>query len=334
MKNLIECVANFSEGQEKAVIAAIEESIQKVKGVYHLHTDIGESANRCVISFVGEPNALCDAVFEAVKTATALIDMRKHQGVHPRIGACDVIPLIPFKGISLKKTVKLAYRLAKRLSDDLNLDIYLYGEAAKFEERKALPFIRKGEYEGLKARMEEGFLPDFGSGIFKPQKGATALGVRNLMAAYNVNLKSNHLEAAQKIARNIRSSGYLNEGKRIEGRLKGVQAKGWQMQQYNCVQVTTNIHDLKATPLHLLYETVNEEAKLLNEEVNGSELIGLIPLSAILEAGAFYLHAKKKKASEEELIEAAVIGLGLNKVRNFDAHQQIIEKVMGKKIHF
>ncbi len=328
---LIECVANFSEGRDRELIYSIEDALLSHKEIILLHTDIGEDANRTVITFAGPPQAMVHAAFNAVQRATMLIDMRTQKGEHPRIGAADVIPFIPLQGITSEETALWTTELAKRIGNQLQIPVYLYGKIATTKKRSSLPFLRKGEYEQLEERMQNGLTPDFGPKTFNAKSGATVVGTRDLMLAYNINLKSKNLQAAQTIAGRIRSSGMVLNGKKIKGKLKEVQAKGWIMKAYDCAQVTTNVHNLNATPIHILYETVKEEAQAIGEEVNGSELIGLVPEKTLIEAGTFYLNRGKKNLSpvdEKQLVDIAVKKLGLDSVRPFNPDFQIIERVL------
>ena len=325
---LVECVANISEGNNLDIINSIEDSLKSHKKVLHLHTDIGKDANRTVITFCGHPEALISAAFDLVERTALLIDMQQHYGEHPRIGAVDVIPLIPLNNITLKECSLWAKELAEKIGNELKIPVYIYGEGATTNQRRDLPYIRQGNYEGLKKRMEEGFIPDFGPKKFNKETGATAVGARNIMLAYNINLKTDDVTIANKIASKIRTSGEIIKEKRIPGILKSVQAKGWYMNEYKMSQVTTNIHNLDETSMHLLYETVKKEAKKFGIKIHGSELIGIAPLSSLLNAGKFYQSKKFRKSTEtteKELINCAVKKLGLNSVKKFTPDLQIIE---------
>lgn len=327
----IECVINFSEGRDRGLIYSIEDTLKPHKEVFHLNTDIGEDANRTVITFAGPPQAVCAAAFDAIQRATLLIDMSRQQGEHPRIGAADVVPLVPLRGISLKETALWAKELGERIAKELDIPVFLYAAAATSPERESLPFIRRGGYEGIQKRIDEGFKPDFGPEKMPDHTGATAVGARELMLAYNINLKSNNVEAANHIASRVRSSGYMENGNRVPGSLKGVQAIGWEMPHYGCAQITANIHEINSTSMADLYEAVKKEAELIGEEVNGSELIGVAPVSALMDAGDYYIKKEGAPAtppSPDELIALAVEKLGLESVRPFDPELRIIEKLL------
>ena len=282
---IIEAVPNFSEGRNKAIIDYISTAIESVKGVKVLHIDMGYDANRTVITFVGEPLAVAAAAFKAIQAAAQKIDMRFHSGTHPRIGAADVVPLIPISGISLNDTAQIARELAQRVAEELNIPTYCYEAAAFHKERINLAECRKGEYEGLKEKItSKGWQPDFGEPFFTEQcakSGLSVIGARNFLIAVNFNLNTNDLSVAQKIAREVRESGYIKDGKRIKGALKGVKAIGWSLEEYGIVQVSTNITDINATPLHTAFEHICSVAQHHGVEVTGTELIGMVPKDVI-----------------------------------------------------
>lgn len=327
MNQLIECVPNFSEGQNNETIKAIARSIRKIKGVKLLHIDSGVSANRTVYTFVGKPLSVLEAAFQAVKTGAELIDMRKQEGTHPRMGACDVCPLIPISGISMDEVVELSYQLAERINRELGIPIYLYEKSAKIPERKALAAIRKGEYEGLEKKIKlPGWKPDFGT-RFNPQSGATILGARNFLIAYNFNLTTKDVRVAKRIAEKIRESGYkqqLKDGtqKQVPGIFKEVKAIGWFIDDFGIAQVSCNFSNYQETNIHEVFEVIEQLAKKEDVGISGSELIGLIPLGALLEAG---MHFDAIETDERKLIDIAVNRLGLSDLNDFIPKNRIID---------
>ena len=338
-EKLIESVINVSEARNEDVIYLLEDTLQEEKALYHLHTERNYSANRSVFSFAASPSIIEDSTFKFIKVATDLIDMEKHKGVHPRIGAVDVVPFIPLYNTTMQEAIIVADNVAKRVAKELKIPVYLYGENATSLERYRVPFIRKGEYEGLEKRMKEGFIPDYGPISFNKKSGATIIGARGLMVAYNINLKSTDLEAAKAIAAHCRTQKSFLNNEAVGGLFEGLQAKGWFIEEYNCVQITTNIHNLNATSLHALYESIKKIAKKYNQEVNGSELIGLVPKEYLLQSGYFYNHNKEiekdirlsnklNKNEQELLIDKAIKNLGLNSVVPFNPNLQIIESVL------
>jgi len=322
---LIECVPNFSEGRDLTIINAIKQRILDTDGVSLLHVDIGYDANRTVMTFAGPPQAVCDAAYSACKTATQLIDMTKQQGTHPRLGVMDVCPLVALQGITPTDLVSYSHRLGKRLGEELNVPTYFYEHSSISSHRKRLEQIRKGGYEKFVDKInQEGWKPDHGPSEFNPQTGATVLGVRDLLLAFNINLDTTDVNIANQIARKIRSSGY----KGVPGKLKNLKAIGWYVDEMGCAQVSTNITNFQATPAHEVYETIKIEAAELGVEVTGSELIGLIPLSAIIAAGKFYypdLH------DQDTLIRGAIVGLGLADKKKFETHKRILELTLKDK---
>ncbi len=347
MEKWIEFVINVSEGRDKTRIIEIEKSLSLFESVYHLHTDIGYDTNRSVFTFVGRPKEAIDAAFKLICVATNLIDMRKQKGEHPRIGAVDVVPIIPLLNVTMDEAKEYARALACKVVRELEIPIFFYAKSASNPDRRRLPFIRRGDYEGLGERMRNGFIPDKGPHCLPLKTGAMAMGARSLMLAFNINLASRNVEKAIRIAKALRTSGSYEtlpngDKKTIPGIFSGLQAKGWLIEEYNCAQITTNIHNLKATPPHLLYDKACELAKELNEEITGSELIGMTPLCLLTETGKHALKQKKIKLSEireatdEKLIQEAILYLGLNSVRPFLPEEQILEKklslVSGYKI--
>ncbi len=321
----IECVPNFSEGRRPEVIEVIAEAIRSAEGVELLHIDPGAGANRTVMTFAGPPPAVVEAAFRSIKMAAEKIDMQLHQGAHPRLGATDVCPLIPLSGIDLADTVVWARRLAEHVGQALGIPVYLYEAAATHPARKNLADIRRGEYEGLVHKLADPvWKPDFGPARFHERAGATIIGARPFLAAYNVNLNTDAVGAAKQIARRVRESGFRAiTGKRNPGRLQNVKALGWYIEEYRRAQVSMNITDLSVTGLHQAYEACRDEAKKIGVEVTGSELVGMIPLWAFLEAGRHYTAGGQ--ATEKDLIWAAIDGLGLADLSPFVPEERIIE---------
>jgi len=342
MKQLIECVPNFSEGRDLAVIKQITDAIEAVDGVKLLDVDPGAATHRTVVTFVGEPEAVVEAAFQAIRKACEVIDMSKHTGEHPRMGATDVCPLIPIANISMEETAAWARRLGERVGTELNLPIYLYEAAASSPERQNLATIRAGEYEGLPEKLTNpDWKPDFGPAKFNAKSGATVIGARDFLIAYNVNLNTTSVRRANSVAFDVREKGrVLNDpatGKpmkdesgeplRQPGTLKGVKAIGWFIEEYGIAQISMNITDARATPLHLAFEECCKSADRRGMRVTGSELVGLVPLNAMLEAGRYFLKKQQRSVgvSEAELIKIAVKSMGLDEIAPFDPQQKIIE---------
>jgi glutamate formiminotransferase/formiminotetrahydrofolate cyclodeaminase len=314
MDEIIECVPNISEGKDPAIINAIAGEIKKVEGVKLLDVDSNISANRTVITFAGAPPKVTVAAFNMIKKALDLIDMRTHKGVHPRIGTVDVCPLVPLRSISMKETAEYARQLAMKVAKELGIAVYCYGYAAYSENRKNLAQIRSGQYEGLKKKMSvPEWKPDFGPARFNPKSGATAIGARNIMLAYNINLDSKSLETAKNVASYIRTV------------LEGVKAIGWYISEYNCAQVSTNIYDTGKSPLYVVFEEVSKKADEYGVGVTGSEIVGLVPLEALVNAGKHFSARPHKSGPNSELIDLAIDKLGLNDVKVFDPGDKIIE---------
>lgn len=337
---ILECVPNFSEGKNLKVIAEIASEVKKVKGVKLLHIDQGYDANRTVITFAGEPEGVVEAAFNSARKAAELIDMRLHKGIHPRFGAIDVIPLIPVRGITMDDTVLHARNLAKRIGEELDITVYCYEYAAYVESRKNLANCRSGEYEGLPAKLSDPhWKPDYGPGFFNPRLGALAVGARKFLIAYNVNLNTTDVSVAKRIASIVRESGLIkkvNQGngelKRISnpGIFKNLKAIGWYMPRYGKSQVSMNVTDIDTTSLHFVYEEIKKLSQELGIEVTGSELVGLVPFKALLDAGNFYKSITHSPLynSEEQLLELAVTKLGLNDVAPFKYKERIIEYLL------
>ena len=344
MNKFIECVPNFSEGRDKNILKKIADSIKSVKGVKLLDIDPGNDTNRTVFTFIGIPDLVLEAAFRAIKTASELIDMRLHKGEHPRIGAADVCPLIPVTGVSEAECIKYANDLGLRVGTELGIPVYLYSKAAKKQNRIKLPVIRSGEYEGLKEKMNTpDFKPDFGPDIFNEKSGATVIGVRDFMLAYNINLNTREKSFAHEIALNLRESGRAKRdsqgniirdefGKavKVPGKLKYCQAAGWYIDEYGYAQVSMNLHNYMITGMHTAFEAVREEARKLGIRVTGSELIGLIPMQAILDAGEYFLTKQgiNTDLSKDSIIHTAIRSLGLNDTSPFIPESRIVEYCM------
>ncbi|XP_069790150.1 formimidoyltransferase-cyclodeaminase isoform X2 [Narcine bancroftii] len=326
MAKLVECVPNFSNGQSKKVIDAIADAIAQTEGCSLLDVDPGQSTNRTVYTFVGSPEAVVNGALNAAQIAFQLIDMATHKGEHPRLGALDVCPFIPVRNVRMEECVQCATEFGKQLAEKLEVPVYLYGEAARDERRKALPSIRAGEYEGLQKKLQNpDWAPDFGAAIFIPRWGATVTGARRFLIAYNVNLLSTK-EQAHRIALNIREQG---RGKDQLGRLNKVQAIGWYLEEANIAQVSTNLLDFEVTALHTVFEEVRKDAEDLNLPVVGSQIVGLIPLKAIMEAAEFYMKKENLFILEElHQIRLVVSRLGLDSLTPFNAKEKIIEYMM------
>jgi len=323
MSKIIECVPNFSEGRDKKIIDAIAGAVRATPGAVLLDVDPGQSTNRTVFTFVGDPDSIVQAALNAAKVAFSLIDMRKHSGEHPRMGALDVCPFIPIRNISIEECVQVSKKFGSLLAQELNIPVYLYGSAAEKSYRTTMPQIRAGEYEGLETKLQdEQWCPDFGPSKFVPSWGATVTGVRKFLIAYNINLLSTK-EQAHRIALNIREKG---RGENEPGRLKAVQGIGWWLEERNIAQVSVNITDMDVTPMHTAYEEVKSDADKLNIAVTGSELVGLVPLSAMLEAAEYYIEKENLMVlDEDQKVHLAINRLGLSTLTPFNPKERIIE---------
>ncbi len=344
MQKLIECVPNFSEGRDLAVIDAITVPIETVEGVKLLDVDPGQATNRTVVTFVGPPAGVIEAAVRAIAKATDLIDMREHSGEHPRFGATDVCPLVPVAGVTMEETVEYGRILAARLADELGLTVYCYERAASSPERRNLATIREGEYEGLAARLSDpAWKPDFGPAVFNPLSGAIAVGAREFLVAYNINLNTTSTRRANAIAFDVRERGRVmrkgdpltgeieldEHGEKVwlPGSLQAVKAIGWFIEEYGVSQISMNLTDVGVTPVHIAFDEVTARAAARGIRVTGSELVGLVPLSAILDAGRHYLRKQQRSTgvSDAELIKIAVKSLGLDEVAPFVPREKIIE---------
>ncbi|MDX2283186.1 MAG: glutamate formimidoyltransferase [Bacteroidia bacterium] len=340
MRPLLECVPNFSEGRDARIIGQIADAIRSVSGVRLLEVDPGASTNRTVMTFAGPPDEVIEAAYQAIRTAAELIDMRRHQGEHPRMGATDVCPLVPLSGISWEEAIQYAQDLAARVGETLHIPVYLYERAATRPERRNLAHIRAGEYEGFASKIYlPEWKPDYGPQEFNARAGQTVIGVRDFLVAYNVNLNTRSVPRANSVAFDVREAGrvQLHNGKpvldeagqpvRIPGACKGVKAIGWYIEEYGIAQVSANLTDLEASPLHVVFDAVCESAQRRGLRVTGSELVGLIPKQPLLDAGRHFLRKQQVSAgvSEAELIHIAVKSLGLDELKPFDPKHKVIE---------
>ncbi len=336
---IIECVPNFSEGRDMAVIKQITDAIESVEGVKLLDVDPGKDTNRTVVTFVGSPEVVSEAAFRAVKRASEVIDMSKHHGEHPRMGATDVCPFVPVSGITMDETVKYARKVGQRIGDELSIPVYCYENAAYRPERRNLASCRSGEYEGLKKKLADPeWKPDFGPAIFNERSGATAVGARDFLVAFNVNLNTTSTRRANAVAFDVREKGrdvINNDGEKINipGTLKSVKAIGWYIDEYGIAQISMNLTNISVTPVHIAFDEVCSKAETRGLRVTGSELVGLIPLKSLLDAGRYFLAKQHRSCgvSDEELIKIAVRSMGLNDVHKFNPQEKIIEYVMADK---
>ncbi len=347
MKKLIECVPNFSEGRDLTIIKKITDEIKNSDGVKLLDIDPGHATNRTVVTFVGEPDAVVDAAYKAIKKAGELIDMSKHSGEHPRMGATDVCPFIPIANITMEETVIYAKKLAKKVGEELGIPTYLYEEAATSPERRNLAIIRAGEYEGLEKKFATGkLLPDFGEAKFNVRSGATVIGARDFLVAYNINLNTTSTRRANSVAFDIREKGRIKrEGNPISGKivrdangnavrepgtLKSVKAIGWFIEEYGLAQVSMNLTNIKVTPLHKAFEETVKSASNRGMRVTGSELIGLVPKKVLIDAGKYFLEKQERSTGipEEDIIFIAVKSMGLDELKPFDPRKKVIEYLL------
>lgn len=346
MQQLIECVPNFSEGNDMNIINQITAAIESVEGVRLLNVDPGKATNRTVVTMVGEPQPVIEAAYRAIKKAGELIDMSRHKGEHPRMGATDVCPLIPIANISMEETAAYAQQLAKRVGEELQLPVYLYEAAQPDKTRSNLSVIRAGEYEGFakKIKLPE-WKPDFGPAAFDLKRGATVIGARDFLVAYNVNLNTTSTRRANAIAFDIREAGRVKriDGKvvkdengkpvNIPGSLKAVKAIGWFIEEYGIAQISINLTNINITPVHIAFDEACKKANERGIRVTGSELVGLIPLKAMTDAGKYFLKKQKRSTgvSEKELIKIAVKSMGLDELAPFKPEERIIEYMLANK---
>ena len=329
MERIIECVPNFSEGRDKKIIDSIAGAIASA-GPKVLNIDPGEAANRTVITFAGTPEDVCEGAFRGVMKAAELIDMRKHHGTHPRSGATDVLPLVPVSGVSLEECAEMARTLAKRIYDELGIACYCYEAAAFRPEFRNLAVCRAGEYEALREKLADPQRrPDFGPETMTPaieKSGAINVGARNYLIAVNFNLDTESTKLANAIAFDVREKGRIApDGTRVPGTLKGCKALGWFIEEYGIAQVSMNITDIDATPLHRAFEEVCRAAEARGVHVTGTEIIGLVPERVLLEAGRYFLGGD---ASDEDLIDAAIEAMGLSDLRPFVPSEKVLEQLL------
>ena len=351
-QKLLECVPNFSEGRDEKIIEQIVNEVKKISEVNLLNVDPGKATNRTVVTFVGEPDKVIEAAFQLIKKAAELIDMTIHSGEHPRMGATDVCPLIPITGINMEETIQYSKKLAKKVGEELKIPVYLYEHSSDQTYRKNLADVRKGEYEGLSQKLKsQKWRPDFGPVNFDLIKktGATAIGARDFLIAYNINLNTTSTRRANAIAFDIREKGRIarEDGKLtgkilknengdtiwIPGSLKHVKAIGWFIEEYGITQISMNLTNIEKTPIHIVFDEVCKKADVRGVRVTGSELVGLIPLKSMLDAGEHFLKKQKRSIgiSENEIVEIAIKTMGLNEIEKFDPYEKIIEYKIRKK---
>jgi glutamate formiminotransferase/formiminotetrahydrofolate cyclodeaminase len=347
MQKLIECVPNFSEGRDPDIIRQITTAIESAEGISLLDVDPGASTNRTVVTFVGSPEAVVEGAFRGIQKAAELIDMRKHKGAHPRMGATDVCPFIPVSNVSWEEAIACANQLGKRVGDELNIPVYLYEKAAKNPSRSNLSVIRSGEYEGFFEKIKEAaWKPDFGPAVFNEKSGATAIGAREFLVAYNVNLNTKAVRRATSVAFDVRENGRIKtddgtpygkpvldangEPVRVPGMLKHVKAIGWYVEEYGIAQVSMNLTNIEETPLHTAFDACNEAASKRGLRVTGSEVVGMLPRKCLVDAGKYFLRKQQwsEGASEEDLIDIAVRSMGLSELKPFHPKEKIIELKM------
>jgi len=338
---IVECVPNFSEGRNRAAIDQITQAITQVDGAVLLDVDPGQATNRTVVTFVGEPEAVLEAAFQAIRAASTILDMRLHRGAHARMGATDVCPFVPVSGLTMDDCAELARRLGKRVGEELEIPVYLYEHAASRPDRRNLAEVRRGEYEGLPEKLKHpDGRPDFGPAVFHARAGATVIGAREFLIAYNVNLNTRDRKLAHDIALDLREAGRAKRDAageivrhpdgsavKVPGKLKAMKGVGWFIEEYDRAQVSMNLVDYHSTGVHTAFDAVEEEAQRRGLRVTGSELVGLMPLEAVLEAGRHYLKRQGKSTGipERQIVETAVVSLGLNEIASFDPDEKIIE---------
>jgi len=333
---IIECVPNFSQGRNESTFKAISDAIEKTKGVKLLNLEPDADYNRVVVTMAGDENGILEGAINASKAAAEFIDMRNHKGEHPRMGAIDVVPFVPVKNITMEECVKISEVYGERISKELNIPVYLYEAAARKPERRNLSDIRKGEYEGLEEKLKDPeWKPDFGKAEFNPKLGAIVSGARFFLIAYNVNIKSTDVSKAKEIAEILRESGRPQrddkgniikiDGKpvKIPGRLKHFKGMGVSLEKYNITQVSINLTNYNVTPLYIAFEEVKKEADRLGVEVDGSEIVGLVPLEALLKTGKYY--SDNDVSDEDRLVDLAIEKLGLNSLNPFNKKEKVID---------
>ncbi len=344
MQKLIECVPNFSEGRDLDVIRQITGAVESMDGVALLDVDPGATTNRTVVTFVGSPEGAVEAAFRAIQKAAELIDMRKHKGAHPRMGATDVCPFVPVSNVSWEEAIACAHQLAQRVGDELNIPVYLYERAAKDKSRSNLSVIRAGEYEGFFEKIKDPvWKPDFGPVVFNEKSGGTVIGARDFLVAYNVNLNTKAVRRANSVAFDVREQGRIKtedgtpSGKpvldakgrpaHIPGMLKHVKAIGWFVEEYGIAQVSMNLTNIEETPLHAAFDACAEAASKRGLRATGSEIVGMVPKKCLMDAGRYFLRKQKwsEGAAEEELIDIAIRSMGLSELKPFDPKEKVIE---------
>lgn len=338
MQQIIECVPNFSEGNDLNIIKQITEQIETVEGVRLLNVDPGKATNRTVVTFVGNPEAVIEAAFLAIKKAGELIDMSKHKGAHPRMGATDVCPLIPIANITMEETAKYAQQLAKRVGEELKIPVYLYESAQPDKNRSNLSVIRAGEYEGFFKKIKEPqWKPDYGPTEFDAKRGGTVIGARDFLVAYNINLNTTSTRRANIIAFDVREAGRNVEVNGVKvnkpGSLKSVKAIGWYIEEYGIAQISINLTNINVTPVHIAFDEVCKKADARGIRVTGSELVGLVPLKSLTDAGKYFLKKQQRSVgvSERELIKIAVKSMGLDELTPFKPEERVIEYLLQNK---
>jgi len=333
---IIECVPNFSEGNNPDLFDAVKESVRQISNVKLLSLEPDADYNRVVVTLAGDESGILNGTVAACKTAAQFIDMRRHKGEHPRLGAIDVVPFVPVSNVTTDECVKISEEFGRIISSELNVPVYLYESAARKADRKSLSSIRQGEYEGLEEKLKDpNWVPDFGMPVFNPKLGAIVTGSRFFLIAYNVNIKSADVKFSKEIGEVLRESGYAKrdengavikvDGKsvKVPGRLKEVKGMGVLLEKYNISQVSMNLTNYNVTPVHLAFEETKKEAARLGVEVNGSEIVGLVPLESMLQAGRYYTGGKE--SDEKRLVEAAIDNLGLSALHPFKPEEKIIE---------
>lgn len=333
---IIECVPNFSDGKNNSTFEIISEAVNNTPGCKLLNLEPDGDYNRVVVTLAGDEYGIFNGAVNACKAAASKIDMRTHKGGHPRLGAIDVVPFIPVKNTTMEECIRISELFAERISEELDVPVYLYEDSARKPERKNLSSIRKGEYEGLEEKLKNPeWLPDYGKAVFNPKLGAIVTGARFFLVAYNVNICSTDLKYSKEIAELLRESGRAkrdSDGKiikvdgktvNIPGRLKNVKGMGVALEKYNITQVSMNLTNYNITPIHVAYEEVKKEAKRLGVEVNGSEIVGLVPLESLLQAGKYY--SQDKELNETKLVDIAIENLGLSTLNLFEKEKKIID---------
>ncbi|MDP8221982.1 MAG: glutamate formimidoyltransferase [Candidatus Lernaella stagnicola] len=331
MNQIVECVPNISEGRDQAKIDSVLEAIKRT-GAIVLSAEAEATYNRTVITIVGDPETIVDGAFACIRAATSMIDMQQHQGEHPRMGAADVVPFVPVKGVTMADCARLARKLGRRVGDQIGIPVYLYGEAARRPERTNLAKVRKGQYEGLLEKLSDPeWTPDFGPAKFVPASGATAIGARQFLIAYNVNLATEDVGFANTIAKTLRESGYKKDGERIPGLFQAVKGMGFALEVpgRKLAQVSMNLVNYKVTNMHVVYDKIVELAAEKDVQVTGSEIVGLLPLVALAESGRHYGGADLDDAAA---VRAAAEGLGLADLAPFDPDEKVLEYLIAKRL--